>query len=117
MPSLNLRPSVTTDTTQTKESKPEPLTGQGVSVKRRRPLSYIRFGQPVVLFGTDLPITTWEQGKTKTEWPRGYKNPGAWLDLDRGEIHLGPDIFPHAGGLISQYRYAKLPTGPAPKLD
>jgi hypothetical protein len=83
-----------------------------MSPTARKPLSYIRFTYPVILQGTNLPVSTWEQGRRKVEWPKGYKSPQAWLDLDRGEIVIGPDIFPHAGGLISHYRYARIATSP-----
>lgn len=84
------------------------------TVKQRRPLSYIRFSSPIILSGTGVPISTWEQGKQKSEWHSSYKSPQAWLDLDRDEVVIGSDIFPRSGGLIAQYRSARIATSAYP---
>lgn len=85
-----------------------------MTVKRdrdRRPLKFVRFTHPIVLEGTNIPVTTLDSGQRKTGWAPDYTLPPMFLDYDRDEVLIGPHTFPRNGGLVAEYRFARAAAG------
>lgn len=85
-----------------------------------RAVEYVEFTEAVEFPGMDF-VRRLEAGKVvpRGGYPGGVpcECPPMWRDTDNGELVIGGDRFPLAGGLIKRYRLAKAAKGPSVGTD